>query len=64
MAAISLIGGRLRGLEGFGRQKLVTQKVRLRVINGEESLSHVRLFVFVRKWKGSQPAADYGIEIS
>jgi hypothetical protein len=36
--------------------------VRLRVIYGEKSLSFVRLFVFVRKWKGYREALDYGIE--
>jgi hypothetical protein len=47
--AISLIPRRLYDVNEPARQKLVTQKVRLRVINGEESLSPERLFGLGRK---------------
>lgn len=51
-AAMSLIPGRLYYADRQSREKLVTQKVRLRVINGEESLSPERLFGARRKGKG------------
>lgn len=60
--AISLIPRTLYGARLAGGLKLVTQKVRLRVINGEESLSAERLFGVGRESKSCPLDNDHGIE--
>lgn len=60
--AISLMARVLYNAWLAGGLKLVTQKVRLRVINGEESLILERLFGVWRERKGSSINGDHGIE--
>jgi hypothetical protein len=60
--AISLTGWALYSTWVVRGQKLVTQKVRPRAINGEESLSPERLFGAGRKRKVSPTDADHDNE--
>jgi hypothetical protein len=60
--AISLTGLVLYGTWVVRGQKLVTQKVRPRVINGEESLSPERLFGADRERKVCPADVDHDCE--
>jgi hypothetical protein len=60
--AISLIARLLYSVRALLGLKVVTQKVRLQVIYGEESLSPERLFGCERKRKVHATAGDHGIE--
>ena len=57
-----MIRCRLYGAFGPVREKLVTQKVRLRLINGEESHAFERLLNHARERKDYPADTDYEIE--